>query len=1175
MSKLRPTSALLVGLLLLAPGAASAQGSWSGSPLIDFADGVDFATCDPDMPVCDDRSTDCCVAALDAIATDRAIVIPLDRCHQTPSGGDFKAPGPESPEWCSDASPVADDGMFLAYGLAYRLMQADIPVYWLVNPTKSATTVSTTQSTHRYTDRDIDLWILGWNRDENQPAAAPPDLGSPLIPCESDCEAPVVRLASDLSVASSYGKAQFPVRGSALVIPPEHRRRFNEFWTRTGEFAANAGNPRYDFSAVDLYELGANAQLVWQDYRLSPYTVVKGAPIAATIDYQAPRLAIESGGGVENWLALIKLDEPAASSCTSGEWTPETAVYCKVTTTDVANNVLTENGFNWAWFDRWKDNKPCQNANEIAIVEGFHTFLTAVPGVRNAGSVMFMEAPIDAIERCAGKELMGASGAGLVGLPSAMSEPFIVRYPSNLVNQTGDLPASFAQGSPSKFQYFGGAAGGYGAAHIGADGTLRRLVSEDASATGNGLCTDHRSSPDCDIFANDSDADTIDLAAYTRKDGDARNGIIFYMGGNQVTQSGNAAHLRMLFNALISTPHGTTEVVDPPQDPIEISRSAPVVATVDEVRGFYQGTFKAALASPTPTFSGARDEPTFEFPAVLGHLRAYDVADLGATAVDFETIPALFDAADAIPPAQPAGCDSAAFSGACRTVFTNVANGQNPERVMLATANRDQLGPLLGDGLSPAEVDLLISRVLAGRLSGSDYVPGLGGIDRSTVAVIEPSPNAGASDRPTMIYAGGLDGMLHAFCAELVAPCTQLGQELWAFIPRTQLPALRFNAQRVDGSPRVADVLADFDGDGNFESRTVLAFQTGSGDPAIASRAPATVALDVTDPTAPTILWERATPTARGAIERGVGLSIAMSLVKTAGSATHATFVTTNNGGTGGAGIVLEMIETATGEPLWTRSYPTPMARGESNPRVPDTGIPAGATVFDDSGLGFATHVLVPTLFGELWVADAATGNPLFGDSPLFRFTSDFHPIGVPATIYRDETNELHAVVVSGGYADPQRTAWSPDSATQYAVSIDLGTAAAAVPLSELTAPGSGIDWVIDLGVGQRAFSQAVVAGSEIFISASSRDANRLLLDGDGSAGSLRRYSLERGTLKGEAINLAEGAGGIDVSGSQIFSAGAGGAVKSTIADHAAQGIVVEVLKKVKSRRVAWLNLSQ
>jgi hypothetical protein len=102
-----------------------------------------------------------------------------------------------------------------------------------------------------------------------------------------------------------------------------------------------------------------------------------------------------------------------------------------------------------------------------------------------------------------------------------------------------------------------------------------------------------------------------------------------------------------------------------------------------------------------------------------------------------------------------------------------------------------------------------------------------------------------------------------------------------------------------------------------------------------------------------------------------------------------------------------------------------------------------------------------------------------------------------------------------------------------------------------------------------------VVAGSEIFISTSSRDANRLLLDGDGSAGSLRRYSLDRGTLKGEAINLAEGAGGIDVSGSQIFSAGAGGAMKSTIADHAAQGIVVEVLKKVKSRRVAWLNLSQ
>ncbi|HUQ04328.1 MAG TPA: hypothetical protein VM261_17635, partial [Kofleriaceae bacterium] len=56
--------------LAFAPSSASAQVS------------TDFASCGPDLPVCGSGVEDCCVRAFDPIATDKAVVIPMDRCHQ-------------------------------------------------------------------------------------------------------------------------------------------------------------------------------------------------------------------------------------------------------------------------------------------------------------------------------------------------------------------------------------------------------------------------------------------------------------------------------------------------------------------------------------------------------------------------------------------------------------------------------------------------------------------------------------------------------------------------------------------------------------------------------------------------------------------------------------------------------------------------------------------------------------------------------------------------------------------------------------------------------------------------------------------------------------------------------------------------------------------------------------
>src|SRR5439155_7610611 len=113
-------------------------------------------------------------------------------------------------------------------------------------------------------------------------------------------------------------------------------------------------------------------------------------------------------------------------------------------------------------------------------------------------------------------------------------------------------------------------------------------------------------------------------------------------------------------------------------------------------------------------------------------------------------------------------------------------------------------------------------------------------------------------------------------CASVVGVCDALGRELWAYVPRVNLPNLRYNLARVDGSPRVLDVYGDF-GTGTKSFRTVLVFQTGGGDPSKTGATPAIYAMDVTDPSAPSVLWEYTIANAdtRGTLALGVGLTVA------------------------------------------------------------------------------------------------------------------------------------------------------------------------------------------------------------------------------------------------------------------------------------------------------------
>lgn len=139
-------SVLTAALVLATAGVAEAQIAKIPIPGITPGNAfTDFATCEADLPACSETRTDCCYRTFDP----GSIVVPMDRCHQAL---DVNKLGPvsnaASPVFCADPNSTMDGrssdmGMFKAYGLVYRLMQAGIPIYWM----------STRRSTRRRTRR--------------------------------------------------------------------------------------------------------------------------------------------------------------------------------------------------------------------------------------------------------------------------------------------------------------------------------------------------------------------------------------------------------------------------------------------------------------------------------------------------------------------------------------------------------------------------------------------------------------------------------------------------------------------------------------------------------------------------------------------------------------------------------------------------------------------------------------------------------------------------------------------------------------------------------------------------------------------------------------------------------------------------------------------------------------
>jgi hypothetical protein len=636
-----------------------------------------------------------------------------------------------------------------------------------------------------------------------------------------------------------------------------------------------------------------------------------------------------------------------------------------------------------------------------------------------------------------------------------------------------------------------------------------------------------------------------DLSTKNFKDNNTAKSQVLYLAGHDQTDevAGNKVMLETLLQLGFTPP-------PPPPAPIELSRATPIVAQINGNDAIVQGTFEYFSPPATKTtVTLAADVPGFTFPYLNGHMRARTATSVTTAASSFLSGTILFDAAAFIPAVSFSGCGGPPFNGTCRNVFTTTtASGtgvtQNPPIVLVQDGNGDAIGSLIAPGLTHPDWVTMTERVLAGIPAGPGvFVPQLGGVDRSTVAVIGTSQFTNAT-RATMIYFGATDGMLHAVCGSVDAAhgCDVLGRELWAFIPRVQLPFVRLNTTRIDGSPHVADLFGDWAGTGTKTFRTILTFQTGSGDVTTTRQTPAVYAMDITDPQNPKVVWEytlvgSSGATTRGAFELGTGETLAVGVAQINGGPTGMVYAETNNGGTGGAGVVLSAINAVTGARQFQVGYAYPAPRLGGDSAVPATGIPGGAVGVDKAGQGFVTDVVFADLYGNLWEVDPSSGASRTGvttplTTPLFSFSTDYHPIGAVPAIYSNAST-LFAVLVTGGYADLADTTWG--SATGYVVSVRLTPQGGTPPFNEGSGPPN-VPFAFTFGSGERGFSQATIVGTQLFVTTDSTDVNATGYGAPGgNTGHVYSYNTATST-QGTTVVVASGATSVANDGTNLYT---------------------------------------
>jgi hypothetical protein len=1001
-------------------------------------------------------------------------IIPMDACYQTSQGfngsGSFSGTNQTSTFYasCPDISTnTGHDGIIKAYGLVYRLIQNNIPVYYILNPSKTSvdgTDLTITNNSGNPVDR---LSHTNWHYNS---------------------------FMSGSHHSISYRGAPFIV--SATDVPAalnllQNDPNFTYTDPRTG---------RVVFRDVQIHHARVN---------------ITQAPVRAILNQLPPKIALMDIGGAAIDVLQGYLMDAGLSSATATANYPSTGdIFTAFTNvTDFTSGGLTTGGFKVLWAPHW-DGSNNSSTDRDSIVSQIGSFV-------DAGNSFFAQcAALATMEGSTSSTGSGSTAPATsghfqttststdVGLSTNnLTNPFplvagdkIVVNPDTTVQawlnplaQTGDFPLAL---NISSFTYDYTPASGF---------AYRSFVQPLVQSQSN-ISTE-----------NNQQIETI---AY--KDGDVTKGQIIYLSGHSYGSQGSTCSATCTVTNQWDNPGlerlvlNTFLFIGLPQSVVERTRSAPIVY------------------SDGNTFLGSyilESQQASAFPPWRGHFREYPPSALsGANVAAFSSLAATWDAASHI------ATQAASHN---RTILTAVPVAGKLTGISFTAANLAAL-----QTVAPSLTSNIISYIIEG---------GLGGIDHSIPAVIGPSQVAGSPSRPTVAYVGALDGMLHAILVSGSAGGKSPGDELWAFIPPSQLDKTATQSGGVDGSPTVGDAFIDT-GSGTKTWRTLIGVTTGSYTGGTIS------VLDITDPLNPAFLW-----TGSDTVTDGSGLTYVMGRAQGAAFAPVMTgsglgfaffLLTDNTSGNAGNGFNAYALDAGNGNVLWRLNH-------LYDTNTTNNDVPGTIAVIDAAGDGGpATKAYFAGIEGRVWSVDAATGNNLtvLYDAAAAHGAagSTDYPVEAGVVLYRDPGNSHLSILGVTGGAD-----WVDPNVPSSVFRVDA------------TNPSVYSD-LLTLAAGERVYAVPTIYGNSAYLITSKGN----LQGGTGTdftaQGSLIRIGLGSSSQVTTLASVTQGAAEVAVdSGGNVIAASTTGLTKNSNSGRDTSQTTIS-LQNAAAKQItvrAWLDL--
>ena len=238
------------------------------------------------------------------------------------------------------------------------------------------------------------------------------------------------------------------------------------------------------------------------------------------------------------------------------------------------------------------------------------------------------------------------------------------------------------------------------------------------------------------------------------------------------------------------------------------------------------------------------------------------------------------------------------------------------------------------------------------------------------------------STRQGMVYVGANDGMLHAFNADN-------GAEAWAYIPSMLLPQLYKLADKnypLTHQPFVDGNLAQDDVHINNAWRSILVGGLGGGGRGF-------YAMDITSPTAPTLLWEFTSDTGKSSpyiVDQDLGYSFGRPLITKLSDGTWVVLVTSgyNNVAPGSGRGILWVLNARTGAII--KKIDTGVGTTTGGGVVAGCAVapcPSGmsriSAYIDSAQNNLATQVYGGDLYGNFWRFDLSALTASGGTAPV------------------------------------------------------------------------------------------------------------------------------------------------------------------------------------------------